>query len=131
MDLLVDQIIKLFEDSNTLLRQICQKITEDTNLSWETLRTHVKRAMQPKEKAHGNQLLTDLNELALVGTSLTFDFASIPLSHNALLEIVCSCFLHNDQWDGSFWFRGFLSRHSNRLTHIHTQLRKVRAFTCK
>jgi hypothetical protein len=61
----------------------CQfyKSNVDTQINW------IDSECQPKEKAHGNQL-TDLNELALAGTLLTFDSASMPLLLNALLEIV-------------------------------------------
>jgi hypothetical protein len=121
MDPLVNRAIQLLEKGDQSLRQICYKLTENSNLSWETLRTRVKRAMKQKEKKHGNRLLSDLDELVLVGILLAFDSASMPLSRGALLEIVRSCFIHDDQWDGSSWFRRFISQHSEYISHIATK----------
>jgi hypothetical protein len=49
MDPLVNRAIQLLEKGDQSLRQICYKLTENSNLSWETLRTRVKRAMKQKK----------------------------------------------------------------------------------
>jgi hypothetical protein len=108
MDPLVNRAIQLLEKGDQSLRQICYKLTEKSNLSWETLRTRVQHTIKQKEK-HGNHLLSDLDELVLVGILLAFDFASISLPCGALLEIVRFCFIHDDHWDGSSSFRRFIS----------------------
>jgi hypothetical protein len=81
------------------------------------------------QKAHSNQLLTNLDELIPVGILLGFDSASIALSHRALLEIVCPCFLHKDQQEGTSWFRGFMSPHSSCFTQ--TVKKRFRVWSCK
>jgi hypothetical protein len=78
-------------------------------------------ALKDRTRLHGNQLLTDQDELILVGILLAFDSASTLLSRNCFLEIVRSCFIHDPVWDGSSWFRLFLKRHHNHLTYTATK----------
>lgn len=49
------------------LLQSCKKVEELTGIPAHTLRRAFQRSLKPKIRAHGNRLLTDIQERVLVG----------------------------------------------------------------
>lgn len=49
------------------------------------------------------------------------DSARLPLSRKQLLEVVRKCYVKDDTWDRSMWFKDFLKRHKKYIKHKKTK----------
>ena len=76
-------------------------------LEFETIRKLFRRRKMAKSKQHGNQLLTDSEELGLVAVVETFSLIGTLLSRQEVIMATRETKNLPEIWDGRDWLGGF------------------------
>ena len=93
----------------------CVQVAEDMGIKPYTLKTRYMRSLVVKERSHGNQLLSDEDEIILAGVLRALSAGAVPTTRKDVIEIVRSWKKLDKHWSGKRWLDGFLSRHSDAL----------------
>ena len=72
-------------------------------------------------RQHGNQLLSDTQEFALVGIARATSVAAVPFSRQQIVSLAREALGKSEEWDGQKWLRGFLRRHSDSISVKHAK----------
>jgi len=99
--------------NNSGVREIIRNITADNPEKFETLRKAYYRSKKPQEHQHGNQKFSDAEEKRLCSIILAFAASGMALSRTMFISLVRKIFKLEDDWSGSHWFTGFVSRHAD------------------
>lgn len=83
--------------------------------AYERRRKQVLRASKRRERFHANQLLSDLDEISLVGFLRCHAKQKNPFKLHEIIEYVRTWKNFGDKWDGWRWVRGFMSRNNDLL----------------
>lgn len=116
LKVLADKARELLQSSDLSERAACEEVVKHTPYNADSVRKILQRDAKPKEKDHGNQLLTDLEELTLVGVCLAFAQRGIGFSQKGVIDMVREQKGFGADWDGGAWARGFFKRHNTILT---------------
>ena len=74
-----------------------------------------------KTRQHGNQLLTDTQEFALVGIARAISVATVPITRQQLISVARETLGKSEGWDGQKWVSGFLRRHRDCISMRHAK----------
>ena len=85
----IDSVVNevLADRSEESIRTKVKRACEGTDINPETVRKRLVRKKHKKERSHGNQLLTDAQELVLVGTLRALASAGIPMERKRVIEL--------------------------------------------
>jgi len=131
--------INIYNNSKST-RQICKDIAYKYGYKEETIRSIWKRNKQSKIKIHGNRMITNIDELMLVGILEAFSQWQSPLSRRQFLILVRNLYKKPITWNGTHWYYNFIHRHKKHLCErtvkgiplsrvSHTVLDDTKAFT--
>jgi len=115
---------KIIEDVKALMstnehteRRACEIIAQKYKQNTNTVRSLYRRSLKPKEKLHGNCLLTAEEEYILVGVLRGFSTCSLPKSRQDTIDIVRRWKNLGEKWKGGSWFDKFVLRHSDVIKY--------------
>lgn len=83
--------------------------------AYERRRKQVYRASKARKRLHGNQLLSDIDEIALAGFLRCYAKQKNPLKLHEIIEYVRKWKNLKAKWDGWSWVRGFMRRNAEFL----------------
>ena len=116
---------KIIEDVKALMstnehteRRACEIIAQKYKQNTNTVRSLYRSSLKPKEKLHGNCLLTAEEEYILVGVLRGFSTCSLPKSRQDTIDIVRRWKNLGEKWKGGSWFDKFVLRHSDVISSI-------------
>jgi hypothetical protein len=92
------------------MRKACKQVVKHSNVSAESIRTILKRQNKGKEKAHGNRLLTDDEELEFCGLFRAFARNGTGLSRRDMAYTIGSHLGKPAGWSGQHFLEKFLAR---------------------
>jgi len=72
-------------------------------------------------RQHGNQLLTDTQEFALIGIARAMSVAGVPITRQQLISFARDTLGNSEEWEGQEWVRGFLGRHRDCISLRHAK----------
>lgn len=109
---LADKATELVQSGEFSERSACNHVVKDTECKSESVRKILQRDAKPKEKAHGNRLLSDLEELTLIGILHAYAQRGMGLQHKDTIDLVRREKELKNDWDGDSWARGFFERNA-------------------
>jgi hypothetical protein len=121
MTSLVSCVDAILKQGKLSVHEAIAQVAKEHNAKLNTVRRAYSRAQVSKERAHGNQLLSDNQEYSLCGIILAFASAGISISRQDLIKIIRTQFLHDPDWQGDTWVTNFLNRRSQWIGARSTQ----------
>jgi hypothetical protein len=110
------EVMRKGSKKNLTLTKLCEKVAVIYNVDAEALRSKHRRSLLTKDKAHGNQLLTDREELLLVGIIQSLAARVEAPSIRVLVKMAETILARRGQpAPGETWARDFLTRHNKNL----------------
>ena len=100
----IDEIEKRISAGESSVHVIAREIAKKYNKKSETIRKAFQRSKEEKNKAHGNRLLTDVEEKRLCAIILAFSAVGMPFTRTMFLTFVFKIWNFVDSWQGDSWF---------------------------
>lgn len=111
----------LSNNADSTLHEAFQALARQRGVSVTAIKARYyreKRQARKPKKVHGNRILSDQQELAILCFILAFAMASLPLTKIKVLAVV------NDLWQENLtskWLKGFYKRHGKYLSYRKAQ----------
>ena len=99
----------------------CEEVGRSLGINPETLRKQYYRSLKPKEKVHGNCILTEEEEQGVLGALLAFASVNKPLNVQQVTKIICELKNLSSPRAGEKTALRLLSRHSEELRLAKTK----------
>jgi hypothetical protein len=82
----------------------------------------VKRKIKKNDENHGNALLTNEEELRIVGYMRACEVMGVPLTKSQSVGFIKAMhFKTKPKWNGNSWFKSFRSRHKSLISLKNTK----------
>jgi len=109
-------VLKIVNSRPTSVNAAARAIAGGLGITVEAARSRIRCAAKHPERAHGNRLLTDAQEMMLTAGLEAASIVHTPLSKHEFISFAQDCFpvLHNRS--SKKWAKSFLERHSEKLS---------------
>lgn len=105
--------IRHLVDKGISEREACKNVALQLNMNPSTVYSRWRYNKGPKDREHTLMMLTDLEELELLGVVEAMSLTHNPMSKKDVISLVRKVKKLDENWDGRGWFARFLGRHKN------------------
>lgn len=112
-------IFKTIRSRPASINAAAQGLATQLGISVEAARSRLRSAASHPDRAHGNRLLTDSEELMLTSGLEAAALVNTPLSKREFIDFAKDCFPALRDRSLTSWATDFLARHSDELS-VHT-----------